>query len=89
VKRRSMVKCLVTTMQNTREVTKSALAALYAAAGTLACPEKDTSQVGESPTEVKRLRPRSLGGTVEGNQDGGALRQHALKRGCAKHPVAT
>jgi len=43
-------------------------------------------QVGESPTEVKRLRPRSLGGTVAGNQDGGALRQHALKRRMRKAP---
>jgi SAM-dependent methyltransferase len=43
-------------------------------------------QVGESPTEVKRLRPRSLGGTVAGNQDGGALRQHTLKRRMRKAP---
>ncbi len=45
--------------------------------------------VGGSPTEVKRLRPRSLGGAVARKQDGGALRQHALKGGCAKHQVAT
>jgi hypothetical protein len=43
--------------------------------------------VGESPTEVRRLRPRSLGGTVAGDQDGGALRQQTLKGECAKRPV--
>ena len=35
--------------------------------------------VGESPTEAKRLRPRSWGGAVARKQDGGALRQHARK----------
>jgi hypothetical protein len=45
--------------------------------------------VGESPTEVKRPRPRSLGGTVARKQDGRALRQHTLRGGCAKHQVAT
>ncbi|MGA8345473.1 MAG: hypothetical protein WB781_26320, partial [Candidatus Sulfotelmatobacter sp.] len=43
--------------------------------------------VGESPTEVKRPRPRSLGGIVARKQDGGALRQHTLKGACAKHQV--
>lgn len=43
--------------------------------------------VGESPTEVKRLRPRSSGGAVAREQDGGALRQHTLKGACATHPV--
>jgi hypothetical protein len=45
--------------------------------------------VGESPTEVKRLRPRSVGGAVARNQNGEALRQDALKGVCAKHQVAT
>jgi hypothetical protein len=45
--------------------------------------------VGESPTEVKRPRPRSLGGAVARKQDGGALRQHTLKGACAKHQVVT
>jgi hypothetical protein len=45
--------------------------------------------VGESPTEVKRPRPRSLGGIVARKQDDGALRQHTLKGACAKHQVAT
>jgi hypothetical protein len=35
--------------------------------------------VGERPTEAKRLRPRSLGGTVARKQDGGALRQNTRK----------
>ncbi|HWB82589.1 MAG TPA: IS4 family transposase [Bryobacteraceae bacterium] len=45
--------------------------------------------VGESPTEVKRPRPRSLGGTVARKQDGRALRQHTLRGVCAKHQVVT
>ena len=45
--------------------------------------------VGGSPTEAKRLRPRSLGGTVACKQDGGALRQHAKTGACATHQVAT
>ena len=45
--------------------------------------------VGESPTEVKRLRPPSLGRAVAREQDGGALRQHTPKGGCAKHQVVT
>jgi len=45
--------------------------------------------VGESPTEVKRLRPRSVGGVVARNQNGEALRHDALKGVCAKHQVAT
>jgi hypothetical protein len=44
---------------------------------------------GESPAEVKRLRPRSVGGAVARNQNGEALRQDALKGVCAKHQVAT
>ena len=44
---------------------------------------------GESPAEVKRPRPRSLGGAVARKQDGGALRQHTLKGACAKHQVVT
>jgi len=38
--------------------------------------ERTHNPVGESPTEDKRLDPRSLGGTVAGNQYGEALRQH-------------
>jgi len=45
--------------------------------------------VGERPTEVKRLRPRSWGGTVARKQDGGAPRQHTRKGVCATHQVAT
>ena len=45
--------------------------------------------VGESPTEAKRLKPRSLGGAVARKQDGEALRQHARKGVCATHQVAT
>src|ERR1019366_9283082 len=45
--------------------------------------------VGESPTEAKRLKPRSWGGAVERKQDGEALRQHAQKGACATHQVAT
>jgi group II intron reverse transcriptase/maturase len=44
---------------------------------------------GESPAEVKRLRPRSVGGVVARNQNGEALRHDALKGVCAKHQVAT
>ena len=51
--------------------------------------ERTRLLVGESPTEVKRLRPCSLGGAVARKQDGGALRQHTLKGACAKHQVAT
>jgi len=40
---------------------------------------KDTFLVGEKSDEAKRLRPRSVGGAVAAKQDGGALRQHALK----------
>ena len=39
--------------------------------------------VGESPTEAKRLKLRSLGGAVARKQDDGALRQHARKE-CAQ-----
>ena len=45
--------------------------------------------VGERPAEVKRLRPRSWGGTVARKQDGGALRQTYSKGVCATHQVAT
>src|SRR5579864_7326885 len=45
--------------------------------------------VGESPTEVTRLRPRSVGGAVERNQNPAALGHDALKGVCAKHQVAT
>jgi hypothetical protein len=45
--------------------------------------------VGERPTEVKRLRPRSWGGAVARKQDGGALRQTYSKGVCATHQVAT
>jgi putative DNA primase/helicase len=43
-------------------------------------------QVGESPTEVKRLRPRSVGGTVAREPSGGALRHHALERSVREAP---
>jgi hypothetical protein len=45
--------------------------------------------VGESPTEAKRPRPRSVGGIVARKQDDGALRQHTLEGACARHQVAT
>src|ERR1700744_3615676 len=47
------------------------------------------SPVGERPTGVKRLRPRSWGGAVARKQDGGALRQTYSKGVCATHQVAT
>jgi hypothetical protein len=45
--------------------------------------------VGERPTGVKRLRPRSWGGAVARKQDGGALRRTCSKGVCATHQVAT
>jgi Domain of unknown function (DUF4372) len=45
--------------------------------------------VGESPTEAKRLKLRSMGGAVARKQDGDALRQHTRKGVCATHQVAT
>ncbi len=81
---------LVTTMLDARKVRKSELSELYARRWHVGVSSQRTRLlVGGSPTEVKRLRPRSLGGAVAREQDGGALRQHALKGGCAKHQVAT
>src|SRR5262249_60945728 len=45
--------------------------------------------VGASPTEAKRLRPRSTGGTGARKQAGEALRQHSLQGECATLQVAT
>jgi hypothetical protein len=81
---------LVTTMLDARAVRKSELARLYAQRWHVGVSSRRTRLlVGESPTEVRRLRPRSLGGVVERKQDGEALRQHTLKGGCAKHQVVT
>ena len=45
--------------------------------------------VGESPTEVKRLKPRSLGDSVARKQDVEALRQDSRKEDLANHQVVT
>jgi hypothetical protein len=83
-------KILVSTMLEPREVHKAELSELYASRWNAGVSRlRIRLLVGESPTEVKRLRPRSLGGTVAGDQDGGALRQQTLKGGCAKYPVVT
>jgi len=79
---------LVTTMLNAPQVRKSELASLYARRWHVGVSSQRTRLlVGESPTEVRRPRPRSLGGIVARKQDDGALRQHTLKGACAKHQV--
>ncbi len=81
---------LVTTMLDPRSACKRELGKLYERRWNIGVSRERTRLlVGESPTEVKRLRPRSLGGAVAREQDGGALRLHTLKGACAKHQVVT
>ena len=83
-------KILVTTLLCPKQTPQTDLKALYRERWQIGVSSRRTRYlVGASPTEVKRLRPCSLGSAVAGNQGGRAFRQSYSAGGGATYQVVT